>query len=286
MINELLQNDLYCFFAINLSIFLISFTLFTLYLKQKKTTAILLSVSTTLILLYIFVSQTNLEDSKYKQFGVKRFASTNQIKSKFRKKSRDILNSDLENKDDLYSELQKLAEILSEKNKRIIYDKFGKIFENMDFDGKEFKELYYNLLKKTFYDYINMCFFWIIVSFVFCRLIRTFDVFNHSLKAVVISHFIFVYYMYSHEVDQQSFFDYFLPDLDMKKQIYYLEFAFAYILGIVWACLRIYLNNKKNNLKKMLGSISNIMADVVDLKKIPQLMIINKDLKELSKIIK
>ena len=285
MINEFFENDQYRYFTINLIIFLASFILFTLFLKQKKPITITLTILTTLIFLYTFKTHIEKEESKYKTFGVKRFTSTNQIKSKFRKRSREILNSDFEDKDNQYSDLQELVEILSEKNKRVIYDKFGKVFENMDFDGKEFKELYYNLLKKTFYDYINICFFWIIVSFVFCRLIKTFDVFNHSLKAVVISHFIFVYYMYSHEVDQQSFFDYLLPDLDMKTQVYYLEFAFAYVLGIVWAFLRIYLNNKKNNLNLMLGSIKKLMSDI-DVKDKPELMKINKDLEELSKIIK
>jgi hypothetical protein len=280
---EIFEDEKYKFFATNFLIFLITFSLFSIYFRLRKIMAIVLVILTTVLFISLFYQQVENEKSKYKDFGINRYTSSTKIKSKFRKKSREILNSNLEEKDSLYADLQELVELLGDKNKRIVYDKFERIFENQDFEGKEFKELYFNLLKMTFYEYINICFFWILVSFIFCRLMKIFTIFNHSLKAIVISHFIFVYYMYSHEVDEKSFFDLFLPKLTMHKQIYFFEFIFAYVLGFVWAFLKIYLNNKKDHLLNILANVQEKMKksnkDCKVLKEIEQ------NLVELKKII-
>ena len=86
---------------------------------------------------------------------------------------------------------------MTDKNKRIFYDKFDKTFENQDFDVKEFKEIYGIFLKKSFYHIISKAIGWILISAVVCSLVQTYEIFQHALKVSILYHFILVYYLYS-----------------------------------------------------------------------------------------
>lgn len=127
-----------------------------------------------------------------------------------------MLQSKEEDKNDQFSKLQDKVHLLTDKNKRVFYEKFDKIFENQDFDGKEYKEIFMQYMKFHLYQIALSGIIWILFSFVVSRFQNSYLTFQQTIKIIVVFHFLLVYFFYSQEVDKKSVLDFLFPFLTIK----------------------------------------------------------------------
>ena len=194
----------------------------------------------------------NQENTKYKDFGVFRYAKTHEIKSRFRMWSKHA-HPDLgqDEKDLSFEEISDKLEFLTDKIKRDFYDKYDRIYDNKDMDDKEIKQIQSYLFQFEFYRLVNISFLWICMLFLLSYLTRSQKIINMSLKLVILKTFIQIFYIYTQPIEEKSIFDSVFPYLTINYQIQYIEYMFALVMGFVWNILYSKFSEKVDMNKKL-----------------------------------
>jgi len=257
--NNLAFNEVY--YATNAGIFLAGLfiaVVFTKYIKSLALRAILvlLVVSAFFAGFWTYARQ---EKSKYKAFDIKRCANKREIISRFRLWSRTVhpdSQNDFREGQLSYEELDTIKEFLSESNKRLFYDKFNLELERQDLDEKEAKELYSHLFQNRLFEYLNLTFAWIFGAFLISKYLRRLELTNFVLKVIIAKSFLLIYYIYSQSIDSCSLLDDVFGHLTIAQQIYYVEYFFAFIFGLLIGFYNFYSESLK---QKALQKISQAL---------------------------
>ena len=221
------------------TIFLISSTLNRLFQRSKSVVWTFVIPLTIILSLLLFSVHLSLqEETKYKEFGVKRNSSTQQIKSRYRYLSKTIHpDSNKEDNGITFEELSDKLEFLVNKSNREFYDKYDRFVNNDDLDEKELKQVQSLFFQLTFYKYANISFLWICLFFFISKLTKSNKLINPLLKLVILKTFIQILYVYLQDIESSSFFDFVFPYLPIHRQIYYFELLFSYFMGYIWNLL-------------------------------------------------
>jgi hypothetical protein len=264
---ELAFNEIY--YGINAAIFISGLGIALLSSKFSKGLVLkaAIIVSSLLIFSYSFIKYTNHENSKYKIFDLKRCANNREIISRFRSWSK-IVHPDSQNEfhDEqiTYEELNILKEFLLDSNKRLFYDKFNQIYERQDFDEKESKEVHNFLFQNKLFEYLNLTFAWIFVTFLVSKYLNKLQLTNFILKILIAKTFLIVYYLYSQSEDTCSFLDDLFVHLTIYQQIYYSEFWFSFAFGLAIGHFNQYIDDSKQKSLGKLSQTSEVLTSLND----------------------
>ena len=249
------------FNAANLLIFTCSATfafLIQKYLKGRLVTQAFLLLLISSIFAIAIKGISEKETSKYKTFGVKRCATKREILSQFRVWSKVVHPDKMTVTSDIpftYPELDELKDFLTTEHSRTFYDKFDRIFERDNFDETQIKNVHSYLFQRKLFQYLNMTFVWVFVSFLLSKYLKQLEITNFLLKILMGKSFVVIYYLYSQNVEECSLLDSAFGFLTISQQIYYCEFVVSMIFGFVTA---IFFENFKEEKEKMKKSVCEV----------------------------
>lgn len=240
--------------GVNMSIFTAA-ALLTYFLRTKAKTgtvlnALIILVLTSALCAYVRGVAADTE-SKYSKFDVPRCASKRDINTKFRKWSRTV-HPDMQASADApytYEELDALKDFLTNDRTRTLYDKYDFVLERHDMEETQTKQLTNQMFQLRLYQYLNSTFVWVILCFVFCKLLRELDMTNFLLKMLMAKAFVVIYFLYRQPVDECSPLDAVFGHLPIFQQLRYAEVVFSFVFGAVTAVVFEYMHAEKLKLR-------------------------------------